>query len=488
LKTLLPVRGSDLLGAQRPRVFSAPAFDSSLGDEAVELALHAGLDLDPWQQFVIRQSLGLREDRRWAAFEVGLNVARQNGKDGTAEARELAGIFLIGEKLITHTAHQFDTSLEHFRRIEELIAGSPDVAKRVKKVDRAHGKEGIEFTTGQRIRFRTRTKKGGRGFSGDLVLFNEAMELTEASVGALMPTLSARPNPQLWYMGSAVDQEIHEDGLVFARVRARGLKGDDPSLAYFEWSIDADLPEFVTEDMATDPHAWAQANPGLGIRITSEYVANEQRSMDARTFAVERLGVGDWPQTDGGAARKIDPELWRKLTDPDSRRAGHVAFAIDVTPARTQGCIGVAGRRPDGRRHIEVVEHRRGTGWVADRALELQEKHESVGFVLDGSGPAASLLPALAERGVKVETVNAREHGQACGMLFDAAEQDDLRHRGTDQLNVAVAGASTRTVGDTWLWSRRESNIDISPLVACTLAVWGHETLELPDDSAGVIY
>jgi hypothetical protein len=89
---------------------------------------------------------------------------------------------------------------------------------------------------------------------------------------------------------------------------------------------------------------------------------------------------------------------------------------------------------------------------------------------------------------VKVETVNAREHGQACGMLFDAAEQDDLRHRGTDQLNVAVAGASTRTVGDTWLWSRRESNIDISPLVACTLAVWGHETLELPDDSAGVIY
>jgi hypothetical protein len=178
LKTLLPSAGSDLLGAQRPRVFSAPAFVSSLGDEAVELA--APRRARPRSVAAVRHPAlaGPAREDGLGGFRGRSERAAPERQGRTAEARELAGIFLIGEKLITHTAHQFDTSLEHFRRVEELIAG-PDFAKRVKKVDRSHGKEGIEFTTGQRIRFRTRTKKGGRGFSGDLVLFNEAMELTE---------------------------------------------------------------------------------------------------------------------------------------------------------------------------------------------------------------------------------------------------------------------------------------------------------------------
>jgi hypothetical protein len=56
-----------------------------------------------------------RADGKWAAFEVGLNVARQNGKGSILEARELAGLFLLGERLIIHSAHEFATSLEAFR-------------------------------------------------------------------------------------------------------------------------------------------------------------------------------------------------------------------------------------------------------------------------------------------------------------------------------------------------------------------------------------
>jgi hypothetical protein len=106
-------------------------------------------------------------DGKWAAFEVGVNVPRQNGKDGILEARELTGLFLLGERMIIHSAHQFDTSLEAFRRLLELIEDTPELDKRVKRVSRSHGEEGIEFKGGQRIRFRTRTKGGGRGFSGD---------------------------------------------------------------------------------------------------------------------------------------------------------------------------------------------------------------------------------------------------------------------------------------------------------------------------------
>ena len=50
--------------------------------------------------------------------------------------------------------------------------------------------------------------------------------------------------------------------------------------------------------------------------------------------------------------------------------------------------------------------------------------------------------------------------------------QDDLRHIGQGMLTAAVAGAKTRKLGDAWAWDRRGVSVDISPLVAATLARW----------------
>src|SRR5205809_457432 len=94
--------------AVAPSVRSVPADVSSLGVEAAELAASAGLVLDPWQAMVLDAALGKRRDGKWAAFEVGVVVSRQNGKGGILEARELAGLFLIRERLLVHSAHQFD--------------------------------------------------------------------------------------------------------------------------------------------------------------------------------------------------------------------------------------------------------------------------------------------------------------------------------------------------------------------------------------------
>jgi phage terminase large subunit-like protein len=443
----------------------------------------AGLFLDPWQEFVLTNSLGERSDGKWAAFEVGVEVSRQNGKGSILEARELTGLYLLSERLLVHSAHQFDTSLEAFRRLLFLIEDCPDLEQRVKRVSKSHGEEGIELkpvrgrpnADAQRIRFRTRTKGGGRGFTGDWLGLDEAMILPEAAHGALLPTLSARPNPQVWYCGSAVDQEIHPDGIVFARVRERALKGDDPRLAYFGWSVDAAHPEQVTQKMATDPAQWAQANPGFGIRISAEHIANEQRSMDPRTFAVERLGVGDWPRTDGMGGVVIDPEDWAALFDPKSEAEDPVmaSFAYDVTPDRSRSAIGVAAVREDGLVHVEVIKADRGTGWVVPWFEERAEKYRDLKPVCDASGPAGSLLPDFQHAGIEVIPVNAKEHAQACGSFFDAVEQRALRHLHTAELADAVKGAVKRPLGDAWAWSRKNSGVDISPLVAVTLALWG---------------
>jgi hypothetical protein len=468
--TLLPS------GAQRPRIFAAPPASSSAGREAVQLAQLAGLHLDPWQAFVLEHALAEGPGGKWAAFEIGVVVPRQNGKGALLEARELAGLFLLGERMIIHSAHQFDTSLEAFYRLLGLIEGTPDLSRRVKRVSKSHGEEGIELTSGQRIRFRTRTKGGGRGFSCDCLILDEAMILPEVSQAALLPTLAARPNPQVWYTGSAVDQRVHEHGIVLTRVRERGIRGDEEGLAYFEWSVAAELAEAVDERVATAPESWAQANPGLAIRMKHEHVAREQRSMDPRSFGVERLGAGDWPDTskNGGV---IPLSVWQALADSQSHAVDPVCFAIDMPPDRSVVTIAAAGRRPDGLRHVEIVD-RLPAHAVVDRLVELTRRHKHVGLVVDPKSPAGSLISDLNQRlNFEVTEVTANEHAQACGMLYDAAtaEEPTLRHLGTPELEAAIKGALKRTLGDAWAWARK-AGTDVSPLVAATLANWGSIT------------
>lgn len=464
-------------GSPRPRISCIPRFDHSTGDEAIELCGNAGLELDEWQCHALRASLAERPDGQWAAFQVVLEMPRQNGKNSIAEGRQLAGMYLIDdERLLIHCAHLFPTSLEHFRRISSLIVDTPALNKRLKPrgIKNSHGEEGIELKDGTRLSFKARTRRGGgRGFSCDALFFDEAMDLPDTVHGNILPTLSARPNPQVWYMASAVDQYQHENGLVLARIRNRAIEGAAQRLVYMGWGLDLDTPDQVTAEIAGDPASWAQANPGLGIRISPEYVADELESLDLRSFAVERLGVGDWPEPDGGHA-VITAETWAALLDENSTRNGEIAMAFDVTPDRSSSAVAIAGHRADGLEHLEVIERKRGTGWVVDYLVERVEKHKPSALVCDGKGPAGSLIPDLEAAGVEVTVVTAAEHAQACGSFWDACDQLALRHIGQAELTAAVRIAIKRPLGGqgAWAWSRNSAG-DISPLVAVTLARWG---------------
>lgn len=457
-------------GSQLPRLWSVPEYVSSAGQEAVELARMAGLLLDPWQEFVLGHSLGERVDGRWAAFEVALVVPRQNGKGAVLEARELAGLFLLGEQLIIHSAHEFATSREALLRMEALIEGCADLSRRVRQVLRSHGDEGFVLRSGQRLRYKTRTKGGGRGFSANCVVLDEAMILPGTALGALLPTVSAQQNPQIWYAGSAVDQLVHEHGVVLSRIRERGIRGDDPALAFFEWSVDGE-PSRVDQSDLADRERWACANPGLGIRISEEHVEKEQRSLDPRTFAVERLGVGDWPSADGeGGVIPFDD--WLGLFDEDSEALDPVCFAFAVAPDRSSSAIAAAGLRDDGRVHVEVVDHAGGAGWIVPRLVELVGRHGPRASVCDGKGPAGSFLPSLEAAGVDVLAVTGTEYARACGLLVDAVTDGRLRHLATPELSAAVRRATKRPLGESWAWSRKGSGVDITPLEAATLAFW----------------
>lgn len=497
---------SVLRGAQRPRICHVPAYASSTGDEAVELAGMAGLVLDDWQRFVLKNSLGEREDGRWSAQTVGLMVSRQNGKGAILEARELAGLYLLGEQIV-HTAHLFDTAADHFARVSQRIEDTPELSRRLAKrggILRGHGNESITLTRDKRtgrvpkLEFRTRTGSGGLGKSARCLVFDEAMIISDEMLGALVPTLSAQKNVQLWFTGSAVDQENPaHDGVAFARIRERGIKGSDPGLMYMEWSLDYDNPDEVPEEIGEEE--LAEANPGLGIRITTDFIEEVEKPLGGRLFAVQRLGVGSWPRTDGLDAVVIAPEAWRACMDIESVSQPPVVFAFDVMPDRSAGAIGVAGWRTDKRAHVEIVpasdtvDRKRGTGWIVERMVELVGRHKPLAVVCDASGPSSSLLSELAQAlrnadllaGLhegEITLTSAKEHAQACGMLYDAVDKDTdtLRHLGTPELAAAIKGAVKRDLAEAWAWSRRNSSIDISPLVAVTLAHWGLLTLAVP--------
>ncbi len=483
-----PAAAPAWLGAQRPNLLAAPAYVRTWGPEAIELCALAGLYLDPWQQFAITIILGERADGLWSAFEAAIEVARQNGKGGIDEARELTGLFLLEERLIIHTAHEFATSLKAFERMQEIIAGCPDFLKRLKSrggITRSHGFEAINLKGGRSLVYRTRTKGGGRGFSGDCVVFDESMHIPEAMHSALFPTLAAHPNPQILYTGSAVDQQSMDNGIVASRLRARAIEGSDPRLAYLGWSAGIARPDLVTPEQARDPALWAQSNPALGIRITTEYVEAEQRALSARGFAVERLGVGDWPDPTEEADRKISDVQWAACLDTASRPTDPVCFAFAVAEDRGYAAIATAGLRGDQDFHIETVDHRPGTSWVAGRLAELK-RHRPTAIVFAAGSPAASLIPDLDALKVTTTPATAQDQAKACGMLYDAVDRaaqraadasigpgGALRHLGTTELMQAIRGAVARPLGESWVWSLRTSTVDITPLVASTLALWG---------------
>jgi hypothetical protein len=456
--------GEEPRGVQTPRVTCVPAYVDSTGQEAVDLAAAAGLHLDPWQQLVLRESLGERADGKWAAFEVGLIVSRQNGKGAILEARELAGLFLLGERLILHSAHEFKTASEAFRRVLGLIEGCPDLEREVKKVRTSHGDEGVELKSGQRLRFVARSTGSGRGFTGDCIVLDEAYNLGPQAMAALLPTLSARPNPQLWYASSAGMPE----SVQLAAVRERALAGGSSGLAYFEWSA----PDEADMD---DRAAWAQANPALGFRITEEFIGLERDAMPQAEFARERLGIWE----DASKVTVIPLGVWQASFDAESEIDGPVAFAVDSSPDRSRTSIAAAGVRGDGLAHVEVIQTGAGVGWAVEALTGLCNRWKPCAIVVDPRSSASSLLPDLEDvpeiAAVLIKT-STGDVVAATGGFYDSTMDGKLRHLGQPELEAALLGAAKRTVGDSWLWDRKNTSVDITPLVASTLALWGWTT------------
>lgn len=453
----------------------------------IELAAAAGLVLDPWQRYALRGGLGENADGSWAARRVGVWVPRQNGKGGVIEALELSWLFLFGERLILHSAHEYKTAAEAFLRIRELIEGTPDFDRRIHRVWQANGEQGVELTRkagGGRLRFVARSRSSGRGFTGDKNVLDEAQELTESQMAALLPTLSARPNPQLWLLGTPpTDPAAWIYGM-----RAAGEAGE-PGIAWMDWGVDLDPTNPEHQARASERDLWYRANPALGIRIAESWVAETELGQGGLgdSFLAERLGAWLPRAIDGHLV--IPQELWQSLVIAPERPTD-LALAIDVSHDRSRTAIVAVGPREGGGWVASVVDYRPGTRWVAARAAELRERWNPVAIALDTKRAAGSLLVELEEHGITVPDDPDRPHrgdlicptaaevGQAYGMTVDEIrDRQGIHHLDEAPLNVAIAGATTRSLSGGTAWDHKGAT-DISPLVGLTNAFWAYQIRE----------
>jgi hypothetical protein len=448
-------------GCEQPRICTAPASGSSSGDELADFAARFGVHLYPWQRNVLRVAMGEKPDGKWAAGEVGLVVPRQNGKGEVLLARELGGLFLLGERLITHTAHEFKTASDAYRRIRTVVESSPELMRRVKRMPNSPVEKAIELHNGNKLSFIARSGGSGRGFSGDVVILDEAYDLSQEHMDALGPTMTMAPDMQLWYTSSAGKKH----SLVLAKLRKRGIVGER-RLAYMEWSVDepglTDPPVDITS-----PELLAQANPSLA-QISPDYLATERGMLSEVGLLRERFGIFD-TVTEAG----VFPEnAWERLLDRESTILGAPTFALEVAEDRSWACIAAAGAGPAGL-HVEVVEYQRGTGWIVDRMADLASKHGSR-LVVQPTSAAGSLISELEARRVTVLKASPADYAAACGQFYDSVtDSRDVRHIGQQPLDISVGSALTRRSSDSWVWDRRNPNTDISPLAAVTLAAWG---------------
>lgn len=490
------VRASTIVDTSSARTTSPPRYclvperEHSLGDDVIAFADRAGIPLDDHQRLIIDAMMGVNPEGGWAAPEVAIVEPRQNGKSSCCVLRALWGLFEAGEHHILFSGHMWGATHEQFLFAADIVRASAELSDRVKI---RYSASDLGFTvkaTGARLRFVTRSRQASRGAAADCILFDEAGWLAEATHSALLPTLSARSGGgkcQIIYAGTAVDQTRHPDGLVLANIRRRGIAGDDPRLCYFEWSaevLDDEgnelMPDRVPDDVATDPDVQRSANPAIPSRITLEHVAWECTALDRRSFSTERLGIGDWPSADGHDSGPINLEDWAALEDPASRITGPICVGFDVGPSKTTS-IAIAGLRDDRLVHVEVVDHRLNTTELVDRLVRLVNERDPWLVAVDAFGVAGTVVGQLEAEGVNVHRVSGAEHAEAVGLFMEEVTEQTLRHLGSSELLNAIRGAKLRNMGDAHLWSRRHATVDVSPLVASSLAVWAARGM--PDDT-----
>jgi hypothetical protein len=419
---------------------------------------------------VFAAGLGLDSDEpgaRWSSDTVCVSAPRQSGKGACIEALLLASVFLFEEKTIACSAHESRTTRLSFDRFLTYLDNFDDLRGKVASIQRWVGREQVRFRSGQLVVFPARSRGALRGYSCDRMILDESQYATSAQFEAVLPTMSARPNTQVWLFGTPPTHI--GDGEVLTRLRAMALSGRSSRLTWLEWSAEpgCDLD---------DRQAWAQSNPALGKRISVDAIAAERAALSDEGFRRERLGIFNVDQQAdhvfGGA------DVWAALAG--KRRdniAEATAIGLDRSPDGLVAAVAAYRDFDKGTTHLEVAYVRDAVGSMAATVDWLVANiHRRTPVVVDAHSTAGPAITLLQNARRPVVVTNTQEAVRAAIGLADDVASGVVSHADANGvLAEAVDGARKRPIGDAggWGWDRRDGSTVVSPLIASTLANYG---------------
>lgn len=329
---------------------------------------------------------------------------------------------------------------------------------------RSQGTERMSFRRGSFLKAFPPKDGALRGSALDLVVVDEAQEIDETLGRALdqtiMPTFQTRRRRQLILVGTAgtTRSDYLRRYLDLARVGT-------PGVALIEYGFDLEADP-------TDPETWRKYHPGLAAGLADE---------DGLRTALAVMGVAGFSREYGNiwtatADTVIPPGVWSAAASPlatPSATAPVIAYEVAVDRSRTS--VAACWLSRTGEPVVEVVQVRPGVSWAVPYLRRLQETDHPAGFVATADGPAATITDGLARAGITVGSLTGREYTAACAEFYDKIMDLRVHHRAEPDLDLAVVGATRKPMGDAWGWGRRTSASEVSPLVAVTLAAWGHD-------------
>ena len=461
-----------MIGSQEPRLRVEPARASSDGELAAMLMEAYAQALDPWQRLVVDCWLGKDAQGRPNVTTAGLAGPRQIGKNVCFEALELFGLAVGGERLI-HTAHQVRTCKKSFRRLAQIFTDRrhPELMDMVRTIRYTNGEEAIELENGGTIEYMARSRQAARGFDGvSRIIFDEAQELTDDQLEAILATLSASATGLRQLILGGTPPYPGCPGEVFRRIRGRIQNQPGPHDAWHEWSVAANS---LAEIRLDDRTLWYMTNPAMGIRLTEDFTAEELRSMDAAGFARERLGWWS-PVLAEAESTAISAAAWDECRSVEQKPEGKTAYGVKFSADGAEVCLAGAVVPKAGPARVSLIERRptsAGTRWLSEWLNERYSRAACV--VVDGRNGADVLCDRLSEVWKIRDSVirpTARSVVAAAGTLVDAVNERSVTwYYGQEALRDSAVSATKRPIAGGWGFGGDDSG----PVEAAALALWG---------------
>ena len=462
---------SGLGGVQTPRIHSKLTDLPSKGQDMIDLATELSINLMEWQRYVCIHGHKVREDGRWAHSELGLIMARQQGKSTLMMLRILTGMFVWGEGLQLASAHRLTTSLETFRQIVGLIETNPRLEKEVKKIRWQHGAEEIELFGNRRFVVKA-ANNAARGLSKpETIHLDELREYKDEDAWSSMRySMMAAKNPQVWIYSSAGDQH----SVILNKLRERALASattNDP-IGWFEWSAEPDAPILLPSG-EINWSAFAQANPSLGITIHPD---NLKAVINDPPDIVRTEVLAQWVDTINSA---IDAQKWGLCqTEPIPLDPEQPTwFGLDLSPDRKFAALTATQRLP-GEKFNLVLLHTWSNDYsindlaVANDIAPYVRKY-NVQTIAYSARTAQAVASRLIPAGFSCTNMDGAIYAESCDRWLGAINSHRLQHGGQDELTQQTLSAAKLPYGDgSWIIGRRASRVAVCAAVASALATY----------------